>query len=787
MATESSLRYIKLDYQSHKDALLQRVRERYPNVWNDFLANSFGIVIVDLVAWALATLAFVINAIGSENFLSTMRLRESAVRMGRLVNYRLKSPTPATVACEATLSSAAAADVTIERGTLVRTSNDAALPFEVALDYTISAGYLTPRTTVVTFSPSQAGTKVLNTFVVVTNASVNVDPVDSTIDLSDYIEPGQTFTLDGIALYTIQSVEQAPGAVSAYSRIVLDRVYAGATATTEAFVIDTRIQLVQGQTVTERYVAPTGSTAGFSLKLSRVPVLDNSIVVTVNGETWTETDSVGTAGSNDEVYQVKALTSGSTVLVFGDGVFGALLPSEAPITVVYRIGGGTAGNIELNVINTSFIGIIQSLSSPVTVLLTNSTSTGMGGQDAETLDQARVNIPAYARTNDRAVTLEDYQTLAQQYSSANYGSVAYARSVVRRDNALLEGNVVAVYAWATGPSGGLVNLSSQLKLVLQTYLQTKAVGTDFVQIYDGTSRPVPVSLRFKTYASFSVSDTKRLVSDTIKAFVNALRPGDPIYYSNLLRSIDSVSGVDTVNMATPITDLYPANDLELFSAPQDTFVYSLQKTAQGTPKNDGTSNVSLYIAQLPIYPLGVWSFRLFLGTGELTIVPYVYAGYAKLVGQNLSSAGRNVSVGTEIVNFDSTVNLLTGQVQLWIRGAPGDLTMRLITVQGYSTDRLVNVYVGYLGENTQTKRREIRAAIRSWGEGLNIGAAMYARQVQGLSASSVSVTEVVGAVTGVDSVSRVALTTPGNNEDRVTAADFELLRVGSVVINNQSD
>ncbi len=76
MATESTLRYLKLDYQSHKDALLQRIRERWPIAWNDFLANSIGIVLVDIVAWGLATVAYVINRIGGENFVSTMTLRE---------------------------------------------------------------------------------------------------------------------------------------------------------------------------------------------------------------------------------------------------------------------------------------------------------------------------------------------------------------------------------------------------------------------------------------------------------------------------------------------------------------------------------------------------------------------------------------------------------------------------------------------------------------------------------------------------------------------------------------
>jgi hypothetical protein len=788
MATESSLRYIKLDYQSHKDALLQRIRERYPNTWNDFLANSFGIVLVDIIAWGLATLAFMLNFIGAENFLSTMKLRESAVRLGRLVNYNLQSPVPASVSCEAALDTVSTSNVLIKKGTLVRTSNDLGLPFEVAQDYQILAGNLTPRTLVVTFSPSQAGANVLNTFVNVTTGSVNVDMVDSTINLSQFVQVGQTFSVTGTDLYTIQSIEKAPGAVSDYSRLVLDRAYSGATAAVDAYVIDTRILLVQGQTVVERYVAASGSTAGFSLKLSRTPVIDNSVIVTVSGEVWTQSDSVAVAGSFDKNYQVRTLTNGVTVVIFGDGVFGALLPSEAPISITYRVGGGVTGNVELNVINTSFTGYIENIASPVTVMLKNSTATGIGGQDAETLDQARVNIPYYARTNDRAVTLGDYQTMAQRYSDAQFGSVAYARSSVRRDNALLEGNIVAVYAWTTGVSGGLVPLSPQLKLVLQDYLQTKSIGTDFVQVYDGTSRPVPISLRFRVFDGFSITDTKRLVTDTIRAYVNTLRPGDPIFYSNLLRAVDETYGVDTVNMATPISDLYPSNDLELFSVPQDTFVYALQKTAASAPKDDltGSGNVSLYAAQLPVYPMAAWSFRLFLGTSELTVVPYTTPGYARLFGLNLSTAN-TVTTGGETTNFNSTVNLLTGQVQLWIKGAPGDLTMRLTTVQGYSTERVVNAYIGYIGENTQTKRREIRSALRSWSDGIGIGSAMYARQVSGVSASQVSVTDVVVAVTGVQSVTRVALGTPANNDDRVTAADFEVLRIGNVIINNQAD
>lgn len=785
MANET-LRYIKYDYQTQKDALLQRIRDRWPGRWNDFLANNIGIVLVDIVAWGLATTAFLVNRVAGEQYIPTMTLRESAVRIGGLTGYQLRSPLPATVSCEAVMATAQTADVTIFKNTLIRTSTEDALAFEVSKDYVILAGDTTPNELVVTFSPSLSGQNVINTFLQVTNGSSIVDEVDTTIDLGQYIEVGQSINqLNQTDSYTIESLETAPGAVSQNSRIILTSAWTGATGTIEAQVYDKRIQLVQGQTVTDRFVAPI-STANYAVRLSRVPVITNSVTVTVNGEPWTQVDAIGIQSDLAEVFQVKTFVSGDTAVVFGDGTFGALVPSEAAVAVTYRIGGGLVGNVALNSINTTITGLVETLSNPVSIQITNTTSTGIGGQEAETLEQARVNIPYYTRTNDRAVTLSDYQTIAQQYSDPQFGSVAYARANVRTENALLEGNIVSIYAWTTGPGGGLVPLSAQLKTAVKDYVQTKSVGTDFVQILDGSARPVPMSLRFRVLNGFSIADTKNLVIGTISNYIIALRPGDPVIYSDMVASLDAVFGMDNLVMATPITDLYPSNSTELFTVPQDTFVYSLDKTASGSPETDNSGvQVSPYSVQLPIFPIQTWSFTMFLGINELSNLPFinldaegrVLVQQARLMGENLSSDD----------NYVSSLNLLTGQATLWIKGAPGDLTMQLTTAQGYSAERVVNLFIGYSGDTSQTKRREIRAALQAWGQGLFIGGAIYADRVEGISASVVSVTDMVETIPGVDAVNRVALDTPANSQDRVVASDFELLRLGQIVLNNQVD
>ena len=785
--TSETLRYIRLDYQSQKDALLQRIRDRWPQRWNDFLANSIGIVLVDVVAWALATLSYTINRTAGENYIPTMSLRESAVRIGALTGYQLRGATPATVACEATLTTAQAADVIIAKGTLIRSSDSNALPFEVVQDYTIPAGSLTPSKTIATFSPALSGVNVISTYLSVENGSSLATPIDSTIDLSAYIEPGQSLRQLGDTseadVYGISSITEAPGAVSAFSQIVLDRPWSGLSGRIAAQVYDRRIQLIQGQTVVDRFVAPV-STVGYVVKLTQMPVLDGSISVDVNGVTWNQSSTVGIQNAFAQVYQAKTATTGETLIVFGDGVFGAAVPQDAAVTVTYRIGGGSAGNVQLSAISTTLTALLATVSSPVPVSIENSTTVGIGGQDAETLDQARVNIPYYTRTNDRAVTLDDYQTIAQQYSSSLFGSVAYARSGVRTENSLLEGNVVSVYAWTTGPGGGLVPITGQLKTAVRDYLQSKAVGTDYVQMLDGTSSPVPISLQFKVLPGYSITEVKSLIVSDINTRITNLRPGDPLIYSDLVASLDSTTGVDNLVFATPIGNLYTHSSTELFTVPQSNYAYTLEKFSQGTvTAADGRANK--YTVQFPVYPLQAWSFSLALGVNQLSVLPYIAIDSSGRVQvQQARIAGENISTDD---SYPSTVNLLTGQATLYVIGAPGDLTMKLVTAQGYSSERVVNLYISYRGDVSQSKRREIRSALSAWGQGFGVGNTIYAQRVSGVPASNVSVSDMVASIPGVDSVTRVSLDTPSNAETRVVAADYELLRIGTVIINNLND
>lgn len=765
---EDTLRYVKSDFQSQRDALIQRVRSRYPGSWNDFSSGNFGTLFLDIVAYALDTSAYAVNRLAAENFISTMTLRESAVRLASLTAYKLKGPAPATVACAASLVSPAVGEVTIHEGTPVRTS-DSNLVFEVTRDYTIETGALTPLEVVAQIDPALTGTGTVQSLIQVTLGSSYVDLLDATIDLTELVEPGQTFRLSGTATeYEIVSVEAAPDA-PARNRLVLAEPYAGATQTTTAEIVDRNVRLVQGQTVTERVVTPAVSQPDYVIKLSKTPVIDGSLEVTVNGSAWEPVASLFLADADARAFEAVTLSSGEAIVKFGNDTFGTVISTEAQVVLTYRTGGGTQGNVPVGAVNTSVIGLIESLSNPVNVQLEN-LQPGLGGLDQETLEEARVNIPAYTRTNDRAVTLLDYQTLASGFSDPQAGQVRYARASIRSENSNLEGNVVVVYAWTTGSEGALTPVRGVLKATLQDYLQSKAVGTDHVVLADGSTQPLPVALRFKVLPGYDVDQVSVTIEAAIRTFVNQLRPGSPIVYSDFVRLIDETVGVDNAIFATPTTDLYPSTDDLLFVAPDSTFEYELAVQTSGT-------TTDTYTVNLPVFPLTAWSFSISLGGVELSIAPDTVPGYARLSGTGLSTDD----------DEKSTVNLLTGTMTLYPTGVPDAAVLRLIPVQGYERERVVNLYAGYRAQgDSALKRREIRAALNAWVAGFPPGSTLFTARATGVPASIANVTDVIAAVTGVTEVTRVSLDTAANVATRLDAGQTEIFRLGAIFLNNRA-
>jgi hypothetical protein len=172
---------------------------------------------------------------------------------------------------------------------------------------------------------------------------------------------------------------------------------------------DLNVVEVEHAVLAGRELLGTGSArAGAVVKLSQTPVLPDSVRIEVREPTagwvpWTRVDDLAGSRGDDPHYVLEPATG---EVRFGDAIHGRMPGQGAPIRAsAYRWGGGAAGNVPpgsiAKVLEPASLGTLR-----VTQLLPAS-----GGQDSESPEEAKVNLPKTLRHNDRAVARQDFADL----------------------------------------------------------------------------------------------------------------------------------------------------------------------------------------------------------------------------------------------------------------------------------------------------------------------------------------------------------------------------------------
>lgn len=137
---------------------------------------------------------------------------------------------------------------------------------------------------------------------------------------------------------------------------------------------------------------------------------------------WTRVTNLVQYGPNDTVFTVSVTSTGTTQIVFGNGVSGKIPQVNAGITASYLQTLGSGGNVAA--------GTITSISSslyPTLTTITNPVASG-GGVDYETIDSIKKAIPSVARTRNGAVSLSDFADLALLTAGVSKAVASYGGS-----------------------------------------------------------------------------------------------------------------------------------------------------------------------------------------------------------------------------------------------------------------------------------------------------------------------------------------------------------------------
>lgn len=145
-----------------------------------------------------------------------------------------------------------------------------------------------------------------------------------------------------------------------------------------------------------------------SFLLARTPFLDGSLdgLITTGQGAWDEVDDFLESGPTDRHFTVDVDQNDRARVTFGDGTNG-LIPIGT-ITMVYKTGGGAAGNVEAEAIKVVRATYQDSLGNPVRVSVINEEAAS-GGAPRMSVALAKIRAPQSLRVLNRTVAREDYE------------------------------------------------------------------------------------------------------------------------------------------------------------------------------------------------------------------------------------------------------------------------------------------------------------------------------------------------------------------------------------------
>ena len=216
---------------------------------------------------------------------------------------------------------------------------------------------------------------------------------------------------------TIKPVATLAGAISLTPDAVTPLPDAGLASPIEVFF--NQMPVTRGKTVLSEVIGSGNPVvAGQDLTLQQSPVtyfldpasisgngFSSTVRVRVNGLLWKEVRSFFNQAANAPVFVLREDDQGQTHVMFGDGVNGALLPTGANnVVATYRYGAGEpAPPAEtLTVVLTPQPGL-KGVRNPLQPT---------GGAEADPPAKLRKLAPASVLTFNRAVSIDDYATLA---------------------------------------------------------------------------------------------------------------------------------------------------------------------------------------------------------------------------------------------------------------------------------------------------------------------------------------------------------------------------------------
>jgi len=501
------------DYDTYRTEISDYINQEFgTEIGSNIMASEMGIVLIEMVSFALSTASWYGDRQADETTLKDVRLRENAIAIARQLGYVPSGSIPAVVEITMTIVSPTVlgADLTIEKGRQLKASTGST--WEVAETVVFSAGGSLTQTIFAregqtleeVFISSGEENQVFELGTIPANMSIAQDSVVATVDNENW---------PVVALSTYDQVNQVEvGYGFNPPRVIFGDGNAG-----------------------------------------NIPKKDVNIVINY----FVTSGTAGSVASNVVTTFAEPLVAGSTPVV-------ATLTHDAPSTTgsdpevidkIKTVAPQVYQNAKRSVTLTDFDGIINSYVDPT----------------YGAVAKGRANVPRGTSGDAEALTIISLvNSLATQLATVQPSAAASANSVTTRlrtywDKVLssnCKANVVIAQILSSDNQGRYVKASSGLASSLENYLDSIVGGTVKVKVTDGSINlfSINISADIKLESTYRSKTAQNIIKETLR---NLLQQelinrdyGTPLRISDLYKLVESIQGIDYGHLNIVVKDSF---------------------------------------------------------------------------------------------------------------------------------------------------------------------------------------------------------------------------------------
>ena len=288
-----------------------------------------------------------------------------------------------------------------------------------------------------------------------------------------------------------------------------------------------------------------------------------------NGTKLREVESLLDAGAGERVYELSVDAAGAVAATFGDGVYGARVPSgQENVRAVYRVGIGSPGNVQA-----AQISLLTS--RPLGVKGVINPLPASGGADRDGPESIRANAPLAALVLSplsRLVSISDYEYFARRF--AGIGDAFATR--------LSDGAYECIHVTLAGTDN--IPLSADDALVTSLATAFADFGNPALPVVIAVRELIALFVQARVVLQAD-ADEDTVVPEIRRRVLHAFSPArrrlaQPAYLSEVTTAIQQAPGVDWVDVEVfgGISELQLRNPATMAAAVED-----LRQQAGGGP------------------------------------------------------------------------------------------------------------------------------------------------------------------------------------------------------------